>query len=166
MTRLTLAFLCVLGTVSAAHAGAELGPCQRDADCGRGYTCTKLQGGQAERDGAGFCQASWGDLYARIEVEPGLSASACQAVIDAKTVSCDANGSFIFERIPVGKQVVRITVPGYLARTLSMWVNPGVYNDAGTILVRTSVADEVRPLQPLATPAVLPAANPRLPGGR
>lgn len=166
MTRIALAFVCVLGTVGVAHADRELNECRRDADCDRGYVCTRLSVGEGDKDGAGFCQASWGDLFGRIEIEPGLSAPACTAMLDGKSVACDANGSFLFEHAGVGKHVVRISVSGYLARTLSMWVNPGRFNDAGTILVRSSAAADVR--QPAIEPAVNPPSvqpvlNPRLP---
>lgn len=169
MTRIAPAFLCVLGAVGTAHADRELNECRRNIDCDRGYVCTRLNFDNAdEKDASGFCQASWGDLFGRVEIEPGQSAAACTAVQDGTSVSCDANGSFFFEHTSVGKRVVRITVSGYLARTLSMWVNPGAFNDAGTILVRSPDAANVRPsLVPAVTPQSLePTLNPRLLGGR
>jgi hypothetical protein len=185
MTRFALALACVLGTLGSAHADPVLRPvgegCSRNSDCPDDKVCYPgtRGGGQClpecslDKDcatgfacsSAGACVASWGGLFGRIEIEPGLSAAACKAVLDGKSVDCDANGSFVFERAGAGKRVVRITVAGYVQRTLSMWVNPGIFNDAGTILVRSSSLEAVRP--PTAEPVVIPGASPRLsPVGR
>jgi len=113
--------------------------CREHRDCPREWSC------QGAGTWSARCVPPAGDLVGRVERTAGEAAACAVRVVGhPRWTSCDRNGGFHLAGLARGRYEVSISIPGHGSRIVSAWVNPAMYNDLGTILVRRSGIQPVR----------------------